>query len=188
MPTLGIQGCDAGAGDGGEIAATSAGSGCGSAFTVTLPLLHPEVVSHERPTSSTVDQLSLSGVRVLVVDDEADTRATLRALLEQFGARPAVVATASEAFTVVRQSPPNVLLSDIAVHGEEGYTLIRRIRTTVDAAHLPAAALSAHVDKETKAHAADAGFQDHLTQPIDPMLLAQALVRLFRGTDSPHVL
>jgi len=163
---------------GGQITAASDGSGCGSTFTVTFPLLLSRRTSQDTPISQHVDRASLSGVRVLVVDDEPDTRDTLRTLLEEFGARPTVVATADEAFTVVCQSPPDVLLSDIAMPGEDGCTLLRRIRANIDAAHLPAAALSAHVDKETRAHVADAGFQEHLTKPIDPTSLAQALARL----------
>ena len=170
---------------GGEIAAASHGPGCGSTFTVSFPLLRVEAAPPNSPGSSTANRSLLSGLRVLVVDDEAETRATLRVLLEQFGARPTVVATAGEAFTMVRQSPPDVLLSDIAMPGEDGYTLIRRIRTSMDADHLPAAALSARVDNEAKAHAADAGFQEYLTKPIDPTRLAQALARLVhRGPDS----
>ncbi len=163
---------------GGQIAAASDGSGCGSTFTVTFPLLRPAAAVLERPISTVVDRLLLSGVHVLVVDDEADTRATLSALLEQFGAHATVVATASEAFTVVCQSPPDVLLSDIAMPNEDGYALIRRIRANMDAASLPAAALSARVDNETRTHAADAGFQEYLAKPVDPTLLVQALARL----------
>jgi PAS domain S-box-containing protein len=166
---------------GGQITAASDGVGRGSTFTVIFPLLRPDAASQDSPKSPAIDQPVLSGVRVLVVDDEADTRVTLRALLEQFGARPTVVATAGEAFSVVCQSPPDVLLSDIAMPGEDGYTLLRRIRTNIDAAHLPAAALSAHADVETKAHAVDAGFQEYLTKPIDPTLLAEALARLVHG-------
>jgi len=163
---------------GGQITAASDGLGSGSAFTVTFPLLPAAGPSQARPASSAVDPSLLAGVRVLVVDDEADTRATLRAVLEQFGAEPTVVATAGEAFQVVCQTPPDVLLSDIAMPGEDGYALLRRIRAKIDTAYLPAAALSALVDNETKAHAADAGFQAYLTKPIDPSSLAQALARL----------
>jgi len=170
---------------GGQITAASDGSGCGSTFTVTFPLSPLEGASVEAPSSTAVDQSLLSGVRVLVVDDEADTRGILRALLEQFGARPTVVATAGEAFTAACHSRPDILLSDIAMPGEDGYTLLRRIRTTIDAAHLPAAALSAYVDGETKARAADAGFQEYLTKPIDPTALAQALARLVHRSASP---
>ena len=172
---------------GGEIAAASDGPDRGSTFTVSFPLLQPGAAAQDRPPASAVDRSLLSGLRVLVVDDEADTRATLRVALEQFGARPTVVATAGEAFTMVCQSPPDVLLSDIAMPGEDGYTLIRRIRATIDPAHLPAAALTAHVDAETHARATDAGFQEYLTKPIDPLSLARALSRLVHGgADSRH--
>ena len=84
---------------------------------------------------------------------------------------------AAEAFSAVCASPPDVLLSDITMRDEDGYTLLRRIRQ-IEAAHLPAAALSARSDSETKAHAADAGFHEYLTKPIDPSSLAHALARL----------
>jgi CheY-like chemotaxis protein len=172
---------------GGQIAAASGGPGCGSIFTVTFPLLRAGMASPDQPASSVVDPALLAGVRVLVVEDEADTRATLRALLEQFGARPTVVATAREALTAMQQGHPDVLLSDIALPGDDGCALIRRIRTSVDAVRLPAAALSARVDDHTKADAVDAGFQEYLTKPIDPTVLAQALARLVnRATDVPH--
>jgi CheY-like chemotaxis protein len=141
-----------------------------------------EIVA-EGPRSNANGTL-LSGVHVLVVDDEADTRATLDAVLQQYGARPTLAATASDAMEMVRQSPPDVLLSDIAMPGEDGYTLIRRIRASVDAARLPAAALTAYGDHDSRAHAVEAGFQEYLTKPIDPVSLAQTLARLLdRGRD-----
>jgi len=170
---------------GGQIAASSDGPGSGSTFTITLPLLSADAAAQAGPRSSAIDRTLLSGLRVLVVDDEADTRATLEAVLEQFGASPTVVATATEAFAVVRRNLPDVLLSDIAMPEEDGYALMRRIRTNIDAARLPAAALTAHIDTETKAQAMDAGFQEYLTKPIDPTSLARALAQLVkRGTDS----
>jgi PAS domain S-box-containing protein len=170
---------------GGQITAASDGPGSGSTFTVTFPVLQAAGTLQAGPSSSGVDRLLLSGIRVLVVDDEADTRATLRALLEQFGARPTVVATADEAFTVICHNPPDVLLSDIAMPGQDGYTLLRRIRASLDAARLPAAALSARVDRESETRAGDVGFQAYLTKPIDPMLLAHALARLVRRGTVP---
>jgi PAS domain S-box-containing protein len=163
---------------GGQITAASKGSGCGSTFTMTFPLLRTEITAQDRSQPPTVDRMLLSGVNVLVVEDESDTRATLQAILEQYGARPTVVATAKEALSVVRRSPPDVLLSDIVMPGEDGYALIRHIRATVDATRLPAAALSGHLDKNAEANAVDAGFQAFLTKPIEPTSLAQALARL----------
>jgi signal transduction histidine kinase/CheY-like chemotaxis protein len=163
---------------GGQIAAASDGLGCGSTFTVTFPLASPCAAIAEMPTPAAVDPSLLSRVRVLVVDDEADTRATLRAVLEQFGAHPTMVASAPEAFAAVHENPPDVLLSDIVMPGEDGYALIRRIRASLDADHLPAAALSGHVDMELEARAADAGFQECLMKPVDANVLAHTLARL----------
>jgi PAS domain S-box-containing protein len=162
---------------GGQIAASSAGRGCGSTFTVTLPLTgETEPAGFLRPAAA--DRSLLSGVRVLVVDDEADARTTLGAILEQFGAEPTMVGSAADAFDEISRDCPDVLLSDVAMPGEDGYTLIRRIRATVDANGLPAAALSAYVDGDNQAHALDAGFQAFLAKPVDPALLASTLATL----------
>ena len=170
----------------GQITAASEGPGYGSTFTVEFPLLDPEAAAHDPSTPDDANGPQLAGLRVLVVDDEPDARATLRALLERFGAEPTVVATAGEAFTAVCESPPDVLLSDIVMPGEDGYALLRRIRTTIDATRLPAAALSARADGESRGHAADAGFQEYLTKPVDAALLAQTLARLVhRGALPP---
>jgi PAS domain S-box-containing protein len=162
---------------GGHIAASSAGPGCGSTFTVTLPLTS-EFASVDSPRSAPADSSLLSGVRVLVVDDEADARTTLGAILEQFGAEPTVVGSAADAFDQISRHCPDVLLSDVAMPGEDGYALIRRIRATVDANGLPAAALSAYVGGDSQAHALDAGFQAYLAKPVDPALLATTLATL----------
>jgi PAS domain S-box-containing protein len=163
---------------GGQITVASKGSGCGSTFTMTFPLLRTDIAAPAPSQSPTVDRMLLSGVNVLVIEDESDTRATLQAILEQYGAHPTVVATAEEALSVVRRSSPDVLLSDIVMPGEDGYALIRHIRATIDATRLPAAALSGHLDDNAEANAVDAGFQAFLTKPIEPASLAQALARL----------
>lgn len=163
---------------GGHIAASSAGPGHGSTFTVTLPLLTGETTSVDSSRSAPANSSLLSGVRVLVVDDEADARMTLGAILEQFGAEPTVVGSAADAFDQISRDCPDVLLSDVAMPGEDGYTLIRRIRATVDASGLPAAALSAYVGGDSQAHALDAGFQAYLAKPVDPTLLATTLATL----------
>jgi PAS domain S-box-containing protein len=164
---------------GGQIAASSAGQGCGSTFTVTLPLLAGESAwAADVPRPVPADRSLLSGVRVLIVDDEADARTTLGAILEQFGAEATIVGSAADAFDEISRDCPDVLLSDVAMPGEDGYTLIRRIRTTVDANGLPAAALSAYVDGDSRAHALDAGFQAYLAKPVDPALLAATLATL----------
>jgi CheY-like chemotaxis protein len=102
------------------------------------------------PQAPVIDRSLLSGVRVLVVDDEADARITLGAILEQFGAEPTIVASARDALDAIAQTHPDFLLSDVAMPTENGYALIRRIRTTLAADRLPAAALSAYVDGDSR--------------------------------------
>ena len=162
---------------GGQIEAASGGRGRGSTFTVTLPLLAVETAA-VMPMSSPVDPLLLSGLRVLVVEDDADARTTFGAVLEQFGAQPTVVASARAAYEVVALNCPDVLLSDVAMPDEDGYTLIRRIRSSIDAASLPAAAISAYVDTDSKAVALDAGFQAYIAKPVEPAVLATTLATL----------
>jgi len=163
---------------GGQILASSAGEGRGSTFTITLPLLADAALSEGTPRSLTPNRSLLSGVRVLVVDDEADTRMTLGAILEQFGAQATVVGSAREALDEIGRRLPDVLLSDVAMPNENGYTLIRRIRATIDADRLPAAAVSAYVDGDSTTQALDAGFQTYLSKPIEPTLLATTVATL----------
>jgi PAS domain S-box-containing protein len=163
---------------GGQIVASSSGEGRGSTITVTLPLLTDATFSEVTSRSLRLDRSLLSGVRVLVVDDEADTRTTLGAILEQFGAEATVVASAREAIDEIGRSLPDVLLSDVAMPNENGYALIRRIRTTIDAGSLPAAAVSAYVDGDSRAQALDAGFQTYLSKPIEPTVLATTVASL----------
>jgi PAS domain S-box-containing protein len=163
---------------GGRVAAASTGEGQGSTFTVTLPLCADVSATPSARHSLVLDGSLLSGVRVLVVDDEADARVTLGAILEQFGAEPTVVSSAQDALDSIAQAVPDVLLSDIAMPNENGYALIRQIRTTVDSERLPAAAFSAYVDGDSRERALDAGFQTYLSKPIEPTLLAATLASL----------
>ena len=103
---------------GGHIAASSAGPGHGSTFTVTLPLLTGEVASVDSSRSAPANSSLLSGVRVLVVDDEADARTTVGAILEEFGAEPTIVGSAADAFDQILRECPDVLLSDVAMPGK----------------------------------------------------------------------
>jgi len=163
---------------GGQIVASSAGEGRGSTFTITLPVLADAALSEVASRSLTPDRSLLAGVRILVVDDEADTRTTFAAILEQFGAEATVVSSAGEALDEIGRRLPDVLLSDVAMPNENGYALIRRIRTTISADSLPAAAVSAYVDGDSRAQALDAGFQTYLSKPIEPTLLATAVATL----------
>lgn len=162
----------------GRITAASDGRDRGSTFTISLPLLPLEAELPHIPGQARLSRSLLAGVRVLVVDDEVDARETLAVILEQFGAAPTVVASARDAFAQVSRLPPDVLLSDVAMPDEDGYSLIRRIRAIVSPSQLPAAALSAYVDGHSEADAFDAGFQAYLAKPVEPARLAETVAAL----------
>jgi CheY-like chemotaxis protein len=184
---------------GGTIEASSAGEGHGSTFTVSVPLLRaaaadvagqPAVRSEGWP----VQGGSLEGVRVLVVDDESDARDALALVLERCGARVTVAASAAEALTAWRREPHDVLLSDIAMPGEDGYSLIRKITgSRTDGRPVPAAAVTAYATTEDRQRALEAGYRDHLSKPVDPGALVATVARLagrnptLRGTVYPSL-
>jgi CheY-like chemotaxis protein/two-component sensor histidine kinase len=169
---------------GGTIEAASPGEGHGSTFTVTVPLL-PTVAS-DAPAPPAVraegwpaQGRTLEGLRVLVVDDESDARDALALVLERCGASVTVAASAPEALAAWQRESHDVLLSDIAMPGEDGYSLIRKIATSrSDARPLPAAAVTAYATTEDRQRALEAGYRDHLTKPVDPGALVATVARL----------
>jgi signal transduction histidine kinase/DNA-binding NarL/FixJ family response regulator len=165
---------------GGSVRAESEGEGRGATFTLRLPL----VERSESATELSADDLPgaavrLDGLRVLVVDDEKDTRECLALALRQHGAEVAVAASCAEAIGQFEGRGADVLLSDLAMPGEDGFALIRRIRELPGSgSRVPAAALSAHVRAEERARALLAGFDVHLAKPIEPDALARAVRNL----------
>ena len=122
----------------------------------------------------------LEGIRVLVVDDEADTRELLRTILTHCRAEVTLAATAREALEALERAPFDVLVSDIVMPEEDGYSLIRRIRA-LDAergGRIPALALTAYARIEDRAEASAAGYQQHAAKPIEPAELAVAVATL----------
>jgi CheY-like chemotaxis protein len=162
---------------GGEITAASPGLGHGSTVTITLPLA-PDSHAAVVPRGSFSNTALLSGVRVLVVDDDADARLTVTTVLEQFGATTMAVASAGDALEALSREQVDVLVSDLAMPGQDGYEMMRRIRKERDSVALPAAALTAYADGDYKSRALEAGFQQHLAKPIEPEILAATLARL----------
>jgi CheY-like chemotaxis protein len=122
----------------------------------------------------------LAGVRVLVVDDEADAREVLAALLAQRGAEVRAAASAADAIALVSEWRPDVLVSDIGMPGEDGFALIGRVRALGEAGGgwLPALALTAYASTEDARRALLAGFQHHLSKPVDGASLARAIAAL----------
>lgn len=177
---------------GGTIHAESPGQGQGTTFIVNLPLMivhrffdRPDRV---HPTASTEvslkDAPSLEGVKILVVDDEVDTRELLITLLEQSGARVTAAASVSDALEKLEQMQPDVLLSDIGMPDEDGYSLIRRVRTLSKerGGQTPAIALTAYARTEDRIRALEAGFQTHIAKPLEPAELV-AVIKSFAGRD-----
>jgi CheY-like chemotaxis protein len=125
----------------------------------------------------------LNGVRVLLVEDNADTRDMLAVLLQSRGAEVRATASAQEALASFRLDRPDVLVCDIGLPLEDGYSLLRQIRSlkVEEGGRVPALALSAYTRFEDRQQALAAGFQMHLAKPINPTLVTRALVELSRG-------
>lgn len=184
---------------GGTVRAESPGKDQGSTFTVTLPipaiLPSPEADPHASEESSEVELVEaklpsdppsaplhhiLAGTRVLVVDDEVDARDALVGLLEHYGANVSSATSVSEAMTALGSSMPDVLISDLAMPGADGYELIRHIRQMPDAAGstVPALAVSGYGAPEHHEKALANGFQRHLRKPVSAAELVVEVARL----------
>ena len=151
----------------GTIRAESAGRGKGTAFIVTLPISGHEAANAEAAPPP-VD-VRLDGVRVLVVDDEKDTRDLIGRALEDRGARISVAENSQDAIEILERDEIDVLLADIAMPDEDGYSLIRRIRAAASPlASIPAAAVTAHAKDDERTRALAAGFHVHMAKPVEP--------------------
>ncbi|MEH2044341.1 hybrid sensor histidine kinase/response regulator [Nostoc sp.] len=166
----------------GTIFAQSLGTGQGATFTVRLPLLQDNRRNREATgkISSSVASTPLAGLRVLVVDDETDTRNFLSFMFEEYGAFATAVGSVDEALVVLEQAKPDILISDIGMSEQDGYTLIRKLRSLEPekGGRIPAIALTAYTREEDRLEALRAGFQQHLSKPIDPNKLISAVVNV----------
>ncbi|MBF2065529.1 MAG: PAS domain S-box protein [Calothrix sp. C42_A2020_038] len=178
---------------GGNVGVESQGEGKGATFTVKLPLLRTDEHSQSfclpiLPSNSSSSTLrfspSLKGIRVLIVDDEADTRSFLVTVLQQSQAQVQAAASVEEALQLISESKPDVLVSDIGMPGEDGYSLIRKIRAmSADAGgNIPAAALTAYARIEDRLRAIQEGYQLHLPKPIEPAELTTVVASLVGRT------
>ncbi|MGH8229220.1 MAG: hybrid sensor histidine kinase/response regulator [Steroidobacteraceae bacterium] len=164
---------------GGRVWAESAGEGRGATFHVLLPRVAPR-----EPAASAVSRqrepghLDLRGVRVLVVDDEADTLELTRRVLGSYRALVLTATSADAALTVLDGFQADVLISDLAMPGRDGYELIRSVRRNLGPEELPAAALTAFARPEDAVRAHDAGFQMHLAKPVEPEELVRIVAHL----------
>jgi signal transduction histidine kinase/ActR/RegA family two-component response regulator len=183
---------------GGHVEASSKGRGQGATFRVTLPMLGMRGsvlgsrpgAADERPARGRAGALpSLDGIRVLVVDDEKDARDVIIAILEQRGARTFEASSVEEALAVIERERPDVLVSDIGLPEEDGYSLMRRIRALPRelGGGIPAAALTAYARTEDRMQALLAGFQIHVPKPVQPAELIAVVSSLAARKTPPSV-
>jgi PAS domain S-box-containing protein len=168
---------------GGKVQAESAGEGLGATFSVELPLLvRSEQVRQEGNESSNCDPESslLSNTQVLVVDDEPDIRDLVSFILQDYGVEVTAVSSAQEALQALSESIPDVLISDIGMPKTDGYMLMREVRSRSpgQGGSVPAIALTAYAGEMNQQQALAAGFQMHISKPVDPDVLVKAIVNL----------
>lgn len=182
---------------GGTAQAFSAGDAQGTTFTISLPLPPSEPRARRRRsetdrvwtqtiTKSLTHSLpSLADVRVLLVDDDADTLHVMSVMLADSGAKIETAGSVSQALEVLQWHRPDVIVSDLAMPGEDGYSLIAKIRSleNQDEGHLPAVALTSHVRIEDRARALSAGFNMFVPKPVEPAELINAIANL---TETPQ--
>lgn len=175
---------------GGTIEAASAGEGQGSTFTVILPMkvehgtqkstAHFQPSLHAANSSELHILHALQDIKVLVVDDEEDSLQFITFLLKQSGAIVTATFSASTALEALEQVKPDILISDIGMPNQDGYSLLRQIRllTAEQGGNVPAIALTAYATEEDSHRALSAGFQKHLTKPVEPADLIAAVADL----------
>ncbi|HEX8773230.1 MAG TPA: hybrid sensor histidine kinase/response regulator [Pyrinomonadaceae bacterium] len=184
---------------GGTIRAESPGEGQGATFILRLPVM----IAHraERSEAEAVAQravavedrerpaelVKLDGVRVLVVDDESDARDLLVTILTQRGAEVAAVSTAAAALEQLRLAKPHLIVSDVEMPNEDGYSLIRKVRAFEGGLgeRIPAIALTAHARSSDRLRALSAGYQMHIPKPVEPAELVIAISNLINRRQSP---
>ncbi|BAB75141.1 PAS domain S-box protein [Anabaena sp. FACHB-709] len=168
---------------GGTVQAKSPGDGLGATFTVNLPLSPKnEAMNHEdkNPVSANFQPATLSGVRVLIVDDEPDIRDLVTFILEDYDVKVIAVSSAQEALEALSQSLPDIIVSDIGMPDVDGYMLMRQLRqrSPQEGGNLPAIALTAYAGEINQKQALAAGFQLHISKPVDPDALIEAIGNL----------
>jgi len=185
----------------GTVAAASPGEGLGATFTVILPLLCGEEVENKELLTENREQetvqnsklktffpspLPLQDVRILVVDDELDSRELLRCALETEGAVVRTASSAREALTLLQEFDAEILISDIGMPEEDGYSLLRQVRQleSKQLRQIPAIALTAYAKTEDREQALSMGFEQYITKPAELNQLREAIINLMPAKKS----
>ncbi|PSN15274.1 hypothetical protein C7293_07945 [filamentous cyanobacterium CCT1] len=166
---------------GGQVQAASLGEGQGATFTVKLPLLPVQQATQQSPQPAK-PPTDLNGTRILVVDDDSTTREFIAFFLELQGAEVVTAASAGEAIAVLTRFRPDVMLSDIGMPERDGYMLMRQVRSLSleQGGQVPAIALTAYAGEIDYQQALAAGFQKHITKPVEPDQLTEAIATLIK--------
>ncbi|QSJ15008.1 response regulator [Nostoc sp. UHCC 0702] len=168
---------------GGTVTAQSPGVGQGATFTLRIPVIKTAELENAGNANSATNELGtspLAGLSILVVDDHADTRDYISFLLAEAGATVILAASADEALQLLMQSMPDILLSDIGMPDMDGYTLIRQVRSlpSEQGGDILAIALSAYAGEMNQQQALAAGFQQHISKPVEPEHLLRTITSL----------
>ncbi|HVJ16759.1 MAG TPA: response regulator, partial [Polyangiaceae bacterium] len=172
---------------GGRVTATSEGIGQGATFTIMLPLrpVIPATSGRRRkiPGDAALPEravIELNGIKVLIVDDEPDARDLVASVLAEAGAEVKTAPSAGEGFDAFQHLQPDVLVSDIGMPDEDGYSFMRRIRAlpTAEGGRVGSLALTAFAREEDRMKAISAGYTSHLGKPASPDALASAVANL----------
>ena len=173
---------------GGSVTVFSEGEGKGATFTITLPFVgvisNQKEADAEQPANTEMlyfESLpSLEGLKILVVDDEVDTRELIREVLKERGSEVITSRSAAEALEALEEHKPDILISDLGMPDEDGYSLISKIRALPSerGGHIPAAALTAYARAEDRMRVLRSGFQFHLPKPVDSAELVTVVASL----------
>jgi CheY-like chemotaxis protein len=178
---------------GGTVEASNRKDERGAIFTVKLPLMVVRQAAKQRgPDVARIHPVAgggeiafdcppdIAGIKVLAVDDEPDARSLLTAILEKCGATVKTCETAAQAIKLLEEFEPDILVSDIGMPEEDGYSLIKRVRATEKGTHkrIPAVALTAFARVEDRLKALSAGFNMHVPKPVEPAELAMVIASL----------
>jgi CheY-like chemotaxis protein len=166
---------------GGTVHASSEGEGKGATFIIQLPIVDQADskagdIQQEAASGSAAIPRRLHGRVILVVEDDDDARELVTEVLENAGARVVPAASSQEAMDLAANMRPDMLLADVGLPGEDGYTLLGRLRVVYP--DVPAIAVTAYARPADRTHALSAGFQQHLIKPIDPGELVDQIVSL----------
>jgi signal transduction histidine kinase/DNA-binding response OmpR family regulator len=172
---------------GGTIRVASAGRNCGTSVTVEIPVLRTAAAPVRANAGAAVRDTNLAGLRILVVDDQADARDVAAKILRSSGADVVGAGSVGEAFTLIDRRAPDLIISDLAMPDETGYALIARLRSLAPPlSNTPAIALSALVGARDRAEALAAGFQVHAAKPCDPEHLLSLAAMLTADRPRPN--